>query len=819
MMKATLRAYQKTVGFHAQPTPVSLTKSILRAMPGITPWRSVLVIVASIFTVELFVMLGLTWADGVHPFYGLVDALAVAVFSFFLLQRLVLRPLLESQERLQNEVKAHRHTLGELKLQSTALRAAAHGIMITDRDGKIVWVNPAFTTMTGYRSEEVCGQSPKIISSGNHDDAFYVNLWRTILAGRVWRGETTNRRKDGTHYIEEQTITPVQDDTGQITHFISIKNDCSARKRTETELARRSDQLVELGEMERHQRQFAEALANSARSLNASLVLEEVLDAILEQTQVMIPCRAVVVMLLRGDWIDVVRHRDITGATNSLTRGFSLDHFPGFRAMVEQRNAKLVIDTRTEPDWTDIPGLEWIRSFGVVPLIENNCVTGFLAVVSERAAFADQDTLNCLTAFAAQATMALRNARLFRAERDARHIAETLAAANVELTRTLQLEGVLDSLLRHLNQLVAYDGAHIALLVDDAYLNVEIAAGDDPWRELDSVRQLPMIDVTDCSLIQTLMKEGRSTIVEDSNLVENSPYFAALGSFQSWLGVPIVVGDSVVGLCGLQKRTEGHFTAEHVRLAEAVVAQAALAIQNATLFQQVKTGSERLQLLSHRLVQIQENERKAVARELHDQAGQVLTSLKIGLRQLSNDLNDPEALGAKLSELYAVTDSVFDDLHRLAMNLRPATLDHLGLVAAICDHVANLNQQYESQIRFEVMGMDEPIRLAADLETALYRVVQEALTNVVRHAEASRVDLLLHFYPDQVRLTIEDNGVGFDRRVAMKSSQMGMLGMRERCEMLGGRLEVESIPNAGTTIVAELPRELSERSDGIACAF
>jgi len=137
---------------------------------------------------------------------------------------------------------------GQLRLQATALDSAANGIVITDCQGTILWVNPAYTSLTGYTPAEVLGQSTRILKSGRHDQSFYQNLWETILSGRVWHGETINRRKDGSLYTEEQTITPVRDERGAISHFIAIKQDVTERKRAEEELRRVNRALKVLSE-------------------------------------------------------------------------------------------------------------------------------------------------------------------------------------------------------------------------------------------------------------------------------------------------------------------------------------------------------------------------------------------------------------------------------------------------------------------------------------------------------------------------------------------------------------------------------------------
>jgi PAS domain S-box-containing protein len=138
----------------------------------------------------------------------------------------------------------HRLAEEELRLQATVLASAANGIVVTDSHGVINWVNPAFTSLTGYTAQEAVGLTTSMLRSGRQDDGFYRDLWKTILSGNTWRGELINRRKDGSLYPEEQTITPVRDEQGSITNFISIKQDISERKAAEDALAQRTDDLA-----------------------------------------------------------------------------------------------------------------------------------------------------------------------------------------------------------------------------------------------------------------------------------------------------------------------------------------------------------------------------------------------------------------------------------------------------------------------------------------------------------------------------------------------------------------------------------------------
>jgi signal transduction histidine kinase len=275
------------------------------------------------------------------------------------------------------------------------------------------------------------------------------------------------------------------------------------------------------------------------------------------------------------------------------------------------------------------------------------------------------------------------------------------------------------------------------------------------------------------------------------------------GDIRSWLVVPIFASDQLIGLVELGNPGTGEFRAEHARWAEAVVNQAAIAIQNAWLFDQVRSSSERLQSLARKLVELQENERYYIARELHDEAGQLLSSLKLDLGKLEADPDCSPRIRERLDHLKGVTDSVLESLHRLAVDLRPVTLDHLGLVAALEQHAKNLVSPQLS-VQFRVVGL-EGERLPRDYETSLYRIVQEATTNVLRHAQASKVAILLEKVDGGVKLFIEDDGVGFLPKVYDGGERLGLVGMQERAEMLGGSLSIESMPGMGTSIIVEVP--------------
>jgi signal transduction histidine kinase len=204
------------------------------------------------------------------------------------------------------------------------------------------------------------------------------------------------------------------------------------------------------------------------------------------------------------------------------------------------------------------------------------------------------------------------------------------------------------------------------------------------------------------------------------------------------------------------------------------------------------------------VITAQEEERKRIARELHDSASQSLTSLMVGLRALSDTCDSP-VIQQRAEELRSVAADTLDEVHELSRQLRPSVLDDLGLPAALERHIADCRRRYSLQIDLAMRGLSER-RLPSEVETALYRIVQEALTNVARHAQATTASVLIEQHDGVVRAIIEDDGRGFDPAAAGKAEQrLGLYGIRERAELLGGKLTVESEPGRGASLFVEIP--------------
>ncbi|HEY81899.1 MAG TPA: GAF domain-containing protein [Dehalococcoidia bacterium] len=286
------------------------------------------------------------------------------------------------------------------------------------------------------------------------------------------------------------------------------------------------------------------------------------------------------------------------------------------------------------------------------------------------------------------------------------------------------------------------------------------------------------------------------------------PDLISVEGLRAFASVPIRFKDKVLGVLNIASRETRQFSAEDVRLLEGIAVQIATAIENARLHQEVQNKEKvRGELLSE-IFSIQEGERKRIARELHDETSQVLASLTASLQAASNTLpTNVDKAKALLEKAQRLSISILDEIHRLIYELRPTLLDDLGLVAATRWLVDNILGDAGVAVDFKTSGRER--RLPPQLETTLFRVIQEAVYNISRHAQAKNAQITLHFKRGKVRVGIKDDGVGFDVKEAISSKErprgLGLLGMKERIELIRGSLSISSRPGSGTEINIEIP--------------
>src|SRR6266571_4296930 len=273
------------------------------------------------------------------------------------------------------------------------------------------------------------------------------------------------------------------------------------------------------------------------------------------------------------------------------------------------------------------------------------------------------------------------------------------------------------------------------------------------------------------------------------------------------LAAPLKWQQTVIGaICLSRKRGEEPFTGDDSKFFEQIAAEAAIAIHQATLFEEVEESRRRLQVLSHRLIDAQEAERKRLARELHDQIGQALTAVQISLQTLRPSLKSAFA-AERVEENLAVIEDALGQVHDLSLELRPSLLDDLGLVAALRWYVERVASRARLLRCFNADSIET--RVSPEIETACFRIAQEALTNVMRHSNASAILVQLKRSDQTLQLTIRDDGSGFTVADALNrtgpEASLGLQGMRERAVAVGGAVEIESAPSRGTEVRASFP--------------
>ena len=393
-----------------------------------------------------------------------------------------------------------------------------------------------------------------------------------------------------------------------------------------------------------------------------------------------------------------------------------------------------------------------------------------------------------VTLLASQAAVAVENARLYESATAWSRQLESLNEIGNALVGELDLARVLELVATRLRELLDARVVAIALPVGDG-LRIEAAAGE-PANEL-----LGVMFEADTSkagrVLARAVSERVDSMLEDPEVDQGAT--RQLGP-RTGLFVPLVVRGSAIGVILAHDKlgADARFDSNDQRLAEQFAARASVAVD---LTRRVARDSLR------RVVAGQEVERRRLARELHDETGQALTSILLGLRAVEEAESGEETrqAAAQLRELVVET---LQDVRRLAVQLRPKALDDFGLVPAVDRLVETFSEATGIGVELEAQLGDN--RLPTEVETTLYRIVQEALTNIVKHAHARKASVLLIRRPGAVTAVIEDDGEGF-RVDEVRDDAAGLIGMRERLTLHDGRLTVESSPESGTTLVVEVP--------------
>lgn len=312
-------------------------------------------------------------------------------------------------------------------------------------------------------------------------------------------------------------------------------------------------------------------------------------------------------------------------------------------------------------------------------------------------------------------------------------------------------------------------------------------------------------------MIADLVAEGDAPFFWDESSRENQvdlSGFVPEEGLKAVIAVPVKSKDKVVGVLTIGRRAPRSFTRQDSQFLIALGHQLGMAVENALLYQELQRREQIRAELLRKLITAQEDERRRVARELHDVTSQALATLAVRVEALGSVVkSDTKGAESMLEEVRALLANTSREVHGLIYDLRPSLLDDLGLPAAVRSCAHHLLEAAKIEAHLELVGQER--RLPPEIEIAVFRIIQEAITNVMLHSRAESVYISLEFKEKSIATRVEDDGIGFNPIDVLNSAHaknsMGLLGMKERAELLQGSLVIDSQPRKGTIIALEIP--------------
>jgi two-component system NarL family sensor kinase len=567
-------------------------------------------------------------------------------------------------------------------------------------------------------------------------------------------------------------------------------------------------QNAELYQAADRERRTIETMADLARGLNTSLDLDTILQRVAEGARDLTGAELAHLALWDAD-TDAMVFRYGAGAGYEQYTNHRIEPGKGVGGKVLAtgepfRTANYAEEPRITKDYLAVTLSEGVVAELAVPIRIEGRTEGLLFVDNRSARPFTEHDERTLQQLADHAALAIRNARLHAtAVRRAKQFATlntVMRAMTTELDPLLAAQRILDAVE--------------VLIPNAAVLLFDLPEGTQALRVVASVG---LRDADGARSLSLRVGEGLAGIAAatgqpvvstgvswDARFVKRS--WAAREGLVSGIVLPLVFSNRVTGTLAVFLRRLHTFPKEEVDVLQALASQSANTLENARLFEQVDLAREHLLDLTQRVVSAQEEERGRLSRELHDEAGQALTSLRISLGLIHDDLpTDAASLRQRLHDTMKLTESITDQLRFLAQALRPPGLEVAGLDSTLESLCREFHRR--THVPVEYAGAELPL-VPDSVGIHLYRFLQEALTNVGKHAQAHRVRVALAYDSEMLSLSVEDDGVGFDvaSKLGRKSQEgIGLIGMQERLDLLKGRLEITSQPGHGTRLLAKVP--------------
>ena len=485
---------------------------------------------------------------------------------------------------------------------------------------------------------------------------------------------------------------------------------------------------------------------------------------------------------------------------------YPLDHFPASRqVLLSQTAVCLGVDDLTaddpDPEKNFLKALHW-HSVLIVPMLADHQAIGLLTLYATSKGWghftAEQQAL--CQALANQIGLALDQAHLRQAAEEGRWQTELMQVISRVLSSETDTQRIWRSFVNFAYRLVNAQFAYVAWPAETGFHTMAGSGPEDPTL-------LPALPPT---LLHQATKRPYYVpdIRQDPDLAPLRATLEAYG-WRALVVVPLLSHDQLWGLLVVYADQVEAFSPNDIAGLMSLASQAAVALQNARLVEALEQQRAALHQVSLRLVQAQEAERRRIARELHDELGQLLTALKLNLEAGRQALlpEAPAKLKTSLQEASSLAIQTMESARNLSLELHPAILDDLGLIAALRWEIDRYKQRTGQSICFEAADLADD--LGPEVTITIYRVVIEAMTNIARHAQAREIFISLVVEGPQIVIQIEDDGIGFEVAPEIqglkKRPSLGLVSMRERAELLGGQLRLISAPGRGTKVCMHLP--------------
>jgi len=682
-----------------------------------------------------------------------------------------------------------------------ALLSAMTDVMfVLDGQGRYLKIPPTNPALLYRPPAELLGKTLHEVFPQAQADLFLANIRRALATRQPVRFEY-NLPIGGTPVWFDATLSPMLDEA-----VVWVARDISERKSIEEALQAAYQDMERRVAERTHELVTLNAIA---ALVNRSLDLQDILHDALAKTMEVLDLEGGGAYCLadNGETLLLLAQR---GLSDTLVRRTS--RLPLQVALAGQpihQDVPIVwqVADYPQPEVRQLLEAEGIQVVVGLPLMVKSTLLGGLILNTRRPRVLRPEELSLLVAVGQQVALAVENARLYQREHEGheeaerrQEVAEGLYQILTVLNSRQSLDDTLDFIVKQACRLLGSDAASISQLQAEAgILTVQAASGLEP-EDASSIK-IPVGQAADgravAQRIPVPVADSLAALarLEREGPLPPEPQWALLRRlaerYRAWLSVPVVVKDEDYGAISLYYHQSRQFSAEEIRLALSVADQAALAIESARLHDQARQMAAM-------------TERSRLARELHDSVTQSLYSITLYAEAAARLLaaGEPNKAIDHLGELRDTAQEALREMRLLIFELRPLALEKSGLAAALQARLEAVEGRGGIQTELQVEGVE---RLPGVAQEELYHIARESLNNVLKHANARRVAVRLHFGEKLTRLAVCDDGTGFVPGSAGEHGGIGLAGMKERADRIGGHLRIESAPGAGTIVRVEVP--------------